>query len=248
MINWTVRESTTTVAEMPTALRPADALRRQGVDNLDEAALVACMLTGNRKHNAMDLARGLLASVPLAKVRHMTVDALATCPGMTGKQAAVLLAGIELGRRVAMTGVTHEESVRTPEDIARLLTPRINGATQEKFYVIPLDGKNRMACEPVEITCGLLDASLVHPREVFRTAIMRNSVALVVAHNHPSGDPTPSVEDIRITRQLVSAGQAVHIKVLDHVVLGSPINGAPAFVSLREHGLVDFDGGYDENT
>ena len=130
---------------------------------------------------------------------------------------------------------------RSPEDIAALCED-IRLSAQEAFIVIDLNAKNNVIDKRL-VTLGLLDASLVHPREVFRGAITSGAAAVVVAHNHPSGDPTPSAEDIRITRQLVEAGRVLDIRVLDHVVIGRPNaagNGTPGFLSMRESGLVDF--------
>jgi DNA repair protein RadC len=108
------------------------------------------------------------------------------------------------------------------------------------FWVLPLDAKNRLKEAPVEITRGILDASLVHPREIFRVAIRLACAALVLAHNHPSNDPTPSAEDIRITRQIIESGRIVGIKVLDHIVVGRSGKNEKSFVSMRESGLCDF--------
>lgn len=130
---------------------------------------------------------------------------------------------------------------RTPEDIAHLCED-IGQSAQEVFCVVDLNTKNNVIDKRL-VTLGLLDASLVHPREVFRGAIANNAAAVIVAHNHPSGDPTPSAEDIRITRQLVEAGRILSITVLDHIVIGrKDANGAgtPGFISLRESGLVEF--------
>ena len=130
---------------------------------------------------------------------------------------------------------------RTPADISALCAD-LRQSAQEAFIVIDLNAKNNVIDKRL-ITLGLLDASLVHPREVFRGAIVNNAAAVVVVHNHPSGDPTPSAEDVRITRQLVEAGRILSLRVLDHVVIGRPDAtgpGAPGFLSLREAGLVTF--------
>ena len=130
---------------------------------------------------------------------------------------------------------------RTPADIEALCAD-LRQSAQEAFIVIDLNAKNNVIDTRL-VTLGLLDASLVHPREVFRGAIADNAAAVVVVHNHPSGDPTPSAEDIRITRQLVEAGRILSINVLDHVVIGradATAPGSPAFLSLRETGLVQF--------
>ena len=131
---------------------------------------------------------------------------------------------------------------RTPEDVASL-SADLRQLAQEAFIVIDLNSKNNVIDKRL-VSLGILDASLVHPREVFRGAIVNNAAAVVVAHNHPSGDPTPSAEDVRITRQLVDAGRILSIRVLDHVVIGRPEAtgpGAPGFLSLREAGLVSFE-------
>ena len=144
--------------------------------------------------------------------------------------------------RESMRGVNGSPvRARTPEDIAGLCRD-IRQSAQEAFVAIDLNAKNNVIDKRL-VTLGLADASLVHPREVFRGAILSNAAAIVVAHNHPSGDPTPSAEDVRITRQLVEAGRVLSISVLDHVVIGRPDaagNGAPGFLSMREAGLVDF--------
>jgi DNA repair protein RadC len=130
--------------------------------------------------------------------------------------------------------------ITTPDHCANYLS-NIEGLAQEAFVTITLNSKNRAISKHL-ISLGTLNSALVHPREVFRVAILDGAAAMILAHNHPSGDPTPSSEDIKITRQLVSAGEIMGIKVLDHVVLGSAEPGLfQPFVSLRESGLVEFN-------
>lgn len=132
--------------------------------------------------------------------------------------------------------------VITPEDAYRVCADTA-ALAQETFHVLLLDAKNRLKSRHL-IGLGLVDSALVHPREVFRAAITQGASAVVLAHNHPSGDPTPSAEDLRITRQIVAAGRIIDIRVLDHVVVGRRGAGeGPAFVSLRESGLCSFEGG-----
>ena len=129
---------------------------------------------------------------------------------------------------------------RTPENIAAQCSDLATSA-QEAFVVFDLNTRNNIIDRRL-VTLGLLDSSLVHPREVFRGAILNAAAAILVAHNHPSGDPTPSAEDLRITRQLIAAGKVLGIKVLDHVVIGRPApDRIRAHCSLREAGLVEFD-------
>jgi len=136
--------------------------------------------------------------------------------------------------------------IREPSRVAALLTPLAEGLAQEVFWALLLDTKNRMIGAPVETTRGLLDSSPVHPREVFRAAVREAAAAVIVAHNHPSGDPTPSKEDINITRRLIEASRILGIRVLDHVVIGRRMRSegeapTPGFVSLREKNLVSFE-------
>jgi DNA repair protein RadC len=136
-------------------------------------------------------------------------------------------------------------AVRDPEAAYRLLRPLMDAATsgdaQETFFVLLLDTKNRAIGSPVECCRGLLDQCPVHPREVFREAVRQNAASLILAHNHPSGDPTPTKEDIDITRRLIEAGEILGIRVLDHVVCGRATADTPTpFISLREENLVAF--------
>jgi DNA repair protein RadC len=137
------------------------------------------------------------------------------------------------------------ERVRTPEDTSRICED-MGQLAQETFQILCLNAKNYMTNRHL-ITLGIVDASLVHPREVMRPAIIESASAIVLVHNHPSGDPTPSAEDIRITRQLIEAAKIVDIRLLDHVIIGRQPNGEKAtethksFLSMRESGLCDFE-------
>ena len=136
-------------------------------------------------------------------------------------------------------------AVRDPETAYRLLRPVMSAATsgdsQETFFTLLLDTKHKVIGSPVEATRGLLDTSLVHPREVFREAVRQSAASVILAHNHPSGDPTPSKEDIDITRRLIEAGKILGIRIVDHVILGRPSDTSSGFVSLREKNLVAFE-------
>ena len=129
--------------------------------------------------------------------------------------------------------------VRTPQDVYKVLRETADLA-QEAFSILTLNKKNWMIDRHL-ITLGIIDASLIHQREVFRAAIIDNASALILSHTHPSGDPAPSAEDLAITRQMVASGRIIGIRVLDHVILGRPNNGSTGFFSLRESGLIDFE-------
>ena len=136
-------------------------------------------------------------------------------------------------------------AIRDPESAYRLLRPVMSAATsgdaQETFFALLLDTKNKVIGTPVECLRGLLDQCPVHPREVFREAVRQSAASVILAHNHPSSDPTPSKEDIDITRRLVEAGKILGIRIVDHVILGRPSDTSPGFVSLREKNLVAFE-------
>jgi len=136
-------------------------------------------------------------------------------------------------------------SIRDPEAAYRLIRPILTAASggdaQESFMCILLDTKNKPIGIPRECTRGLLDTSPVHPREVFREAVRHSAASVILAHNHPSDDPTPSKEDIDITRRLIEAGKILGIRVTDHIVCGHPTTDTPGFCSLREKNLVAFD-------
>jgi DNA repair protein RadC len=158
-------------------------------------------------------------------------------------KAQILIAALELAKRLSGERLSENHVVRTPQDAAALLEERARVLEKEVFWMLPLDARNRVKKDPIEITKGLLDASLVHPREVFEMAITTKSAAIVLVHNHPSGDTTPSAEDIRITKQMVEAGKILDIRVLDHVILGKALTpDKKSFLSLRETGLVEFPG------
>jgi DNA repair protein RadC len=235
-----------TVHQIPEQERPREMFDRLGPENIPDKQLIALILrSGVRGHNVVDIADGLLREYgSIATLAEVSVDDLARVRGMGKVRAQVLKAALELARRVATAPRQQKLVVRTPPEAMQALKAyRIAMQREfETFWVMLLNRRYQLCRPPLEITRGILDASLVHPREVFKEAIRSNSAALILVHNHPSGDPTPSAEDIRITRQLVEAGKIVQIDVLDHVIIGSPQNNGREYVSLRETGLVNFSG------
>jgi DNA repair protein RadC len=235
------------VCDMPLRLRPREAVERQGVENVSDAILLAILLrTGSRGMNVMDLAErmlvkhGSLTALSRLSVEDLTSDK--TLKGLGRVKAQMIKAALDLARRMAEE--TRDERggfVRTPEDVAGVMRELARGLDHERFWVLNLDTRNRLKGYPHEISRGILDSSLVHPREVFKLAIQGGCAAIVLVHNHPSGDPTPSAEDIRLTRQLIQAGQVVGIKVLDHMILGRRTpDQSRDFLSLRESGSIEF--------
>jgi len=242
--DYAIQESAWRVRDMPERLRPREEMTRLGVTNVSDDVLLAIVLrSGVKGSNVIHLARGLLhkygsltalAAAPVEEVR-------TSVKGMGLVKSQVLSAALELARRLNEEAAPERYRIRTPEDAARLLRDRTRLLEKEVFWVLLVDSKNYLKGRPVDVTHGLLDSSLVHPREVFREAVRSATAAVVLAHNHPSGDPVPSAEDLRVTRQLVDAGRVIDIKVLDHVIVGKvSTSGAKDFYSMREEGVCEF--------
>jgi len=222
-----------TVKEMPEDERPRERLARVGPQALSSAELLAIILrTGVKGENVVTMASRLLAKYGgLAGLSRADLAQLGQEHGLGPAKASQLLAALELGRRLMAESPEERFQIRAPQDAANLLIPLIGHQEQEHFVVLYLDTRNRVMDREV-LYKGSLNTSLVRIAEVFRGAIRRNCAAIIVAHNHPSGDPSPSPEDVALTRRLVEAGKLVEVEVLDHVVIGQG-----RFVSLRERGL-----------
>lgn len=213
---------------------PRERLVALGPEALSDAELVALLLrTGDGRRDALALGAGLLhRHGGLAGLAAAAAPELAREEGMGPAKSATLVAALELGRRFAARRLRSGEAVRGPADLFRHFHPRLRDARHERFLLVLLDGRHRMLREVV-ISQGTLTASLVHPREVFRPALREAAAAVVLVHNHPSGDPTPSREDREITRRLAEAGELLGIPVLDHVVVAEG-----GYASLREAGVL----------
>jgi DNA repair protein RadC len=230
------------VCDLPARLQPREIVERMGIDNVPDDVLLAVILrSGVQGTNVLELARRLLLRYgSLTGLASSSLQELRAERGLGRVKTQVLMAALALGRRMSEEGAPERRRVKTPQDVVSVLRDRVRQLEREVFWVLLLDARNRLKDRPVDVTHGLLDASLVHPREVFREAIRSATAAVVLAHNHPSGDPSPSAEDVRITRQMVNAGKVVDIRVLDHVILGRETPGTPGYCSLREDGIVEF--------
>ena len=210
---------------------PREWLREHGPEGLDDAELLALLLrTGARGRSALELARELLGGAGLHGLARALPAELERQAGVGPAKAATLLAALAIGRRLAQRRLHTGDAFRGPEDVFRHFHARLRDAPHEQFHLLLLDGRHRLLRE-VMASRGTLTASLVHPREVFRPALREGAAALVVAHNHPSGDPAPSSEDREVTRRLVQAGALLGVPLLDHVVVAER-----GWVSLREQG------------
>jgi len=224
-----------TMREWPADERPRERLAAHLARSLATRELLAILLgSGVSGRSALDLASDLLVSHggSLRRLGSAEMGELVAVPGIGPARAATIAAAFELGRRVSSEPARRDPRIRGPKDVFQRLGPLLRDRRQEEFWVLYLDTQNRVLHER-RLTVGLLNSSLVHPREVFAPAISRAAASLILAHNHPSGDPEPSPEDLEITLQLVESGRLLGIPVRDHIVLGDG-----GFVSLLERGLL----------
>ncbi|MGE0362140.1 MAG: DNA repair protein RadC [Vicinamibacterales bacterium] len=209
------------LAELAPDERPRERLRRVGASGLGDHELVAVVLgSGIRGRDSLAVARQLLRDAGgLPGLAAWPPPRLMRAVGIGPGRAARLAAAVELGRRAVAGPRRERPRIASPAAAAEHLLPRLGGRREEHFGVLLLDTRHRLIHEVV-VSVGSLDASLVHPREVFRAASEHSAAALVLFHNHPSGDPTPSADDLVLTRRLVQAGELMGIGVVDHVVVG----------------------------
>ncbi len=222
-----------TIKELPETERPRERLARLGPGALSTAELLAIILrTGVGGESVLDVATRLLARYGgLAGLARASFSELVAERGMGMAKAAQLQAALELGRRMMVSAPEERPAVYTPADAAALMMAEIGHLEQEHFCVLFLDARQRVLGTQM-LYRGNLTQAQIRIGEVFREAIRRNCAAIVVAHNHPSGDPTPSPDDIAVTRQLIEAGKLLGITVLDHLVIGQG-----RWISLRDRGL-----------
>lgn len=220
--------------DLPREERPRERMLRSGAEALSHAELLAILLvTGTRRESALTVAQRILGQTDgLRKLADMEIEELIGINGIGPAKAVQLKAAIELGRRMAASRVGDRVIIRSPRDAAELLAEQLRYLQKEHFVCLFLNTKNQVIAQET-LSIGSLNASIVHPREVFRAAIKYGSASIVCAHNHPSGDPAPSSEDIAITKRLVESGRIVGIDVLDHIVVGDG-----HFVSLKEQGMM----------
>lgn len=222
------------IREVPAEERPRERLVQYGATSLSNSELLAILLrTGSHEQSVTELAHLLLAKVNgLRGLLDVSVNELTQVKGIGPAKAVQLMAGMELGRRLAGEKAVQQPSLSSPQAVADLMMEEMRYLSNEHFVCLFLNTKNRLIARQT-IFVGSLNASIVHPREIFKEAIRRSSASIICLHNHPSGDPTPSREDIEVTRRLVKSGEIVGIEVLDHVIIGDG-----RFISLKESGYI----------
>jgi DNA repair protein RadC len=224
--------------DQPASERPRERLVAQGADALSPAELVAILLrTGLQGANAVEIGRQLVQKYgSLQALAQASVEDLQTVRGIGRDKAVTLVAAFTLARKMAAELPDESRMLDTPEAVANLMREDNRLRRVETLQVLLLNTRRRLI-RAAQITDGTLDTLLVHPREVFEKAIAAGAAAIVLVHNHPSGDPTPSEADIKVTRDLIRAGQLLKIEVLDHVIIGRATQERPKdYVSLRELG------------
>jgi DNA repair protein RadC len=200
--------------------RPREKLQRLGAAALGDNELVAIVLGGgSRECGALELANRLLDRAGgLHGLTRIAVGELDLVPGVGDARAAQILAAVELGRRTLVRGIADRPRLSTPKQLASYLLPQYGACAVERFGIVMLDTKHRVIRIKI-LSIGSLDSTIVHPREVFREATSASASAIVLFHNHPSGDPTPSADDLVLTTRMVNAGDIMGIDVVDHLVL-----------------------------
>lgn len=223
-----------TIKELPSELRPRERLITNSPSYLSDSELLAILLkTGTKKKNALHLAESILMRFgDIVAVSTISPKQLLQINGIGYAKAAQISAAFELGRRISTRKVYKIGSIKCPEDVWELLGHSMRLLDKEFFKAIFLNTKHNIL-NICDISVGSLNASIVHPREVFKEAIKNNSNDIIIVHNHPSGNPSPSNEDIELTKRLIQAGNIIGIEVIDHIIIGA--NG---FVSLKEKGLL----------
>lgn len=223
------------LATLPDTDRPRERLWALGTSALTSVELLAVVLgTGSKLQSSLEVAANLL-QVSDGSLRRLAARPPAELKRLTGigpAKACRLLAAFELASRLSQESRPAVVRIREPEDVVRLFAARLRDLQVEEFHLLALDSQSQVLRDLL-ITRGLLNSSLVHPREVFRAAIAEAAAGIIVVHNHPSGDPTPSAEDRAVTRQLVEAGRLLDLPVYDHVIVAGD-----RFVSFASTGLL----------
>ncbi len=229
------------IAELPERERPRERLLEKGSDALSEIELLAIVLkTGPRGKSTLDLAKDVLQHFngSIVELASATPVELTRVNGIGKAKSAELKATFALGARLASHIIAEKDKITSPSEAAEYLRESFRGKKQEELRVLLLDTKNSVIKNEL-VTVGLLDRGQAHAREVFRSAIHHSAAKIILAHNHPSGDPTPSKQDVKCTEGLRSAGALLGIEVADHIIMGSRTESrAVDYFSFREGGLI----------
>ncbi|TKH04726.1 JAB domain-containing protein [Peribacillus simplex] len=222
------------IRDYPKEERPRERFLQDGPQSLSNQELLALLLrTGSREESVLQLSGRLINSFKgLRLLKEASVEELTVIKGIGEAKAIQILASIELGRRINNLNDQDRYVIRSPEDGANYCMEEMRFLSQEHFVCLYLNTKNQVL-QKTTVFIGSLNASIVHPREVFKEAFKRSAASIICLHNHPSGDPSPSREDIEVTKRLVECGKIIGIEVLDHIIIGEH-----KYVSLKEKGYL----------
>jgi len=213
--------------------RPRERLEKNGPTSLNHAELLAILIrVGIRGENAMEVSQRILTELGGIKgLQTATFHELAKLKGIGAAKAAQIKAAIELGRRLSLEKTQEKTTINSPQDAANLVRFEMSGLTREEIWVLLLDTRNRVI-DIEKVYAGSLNSAFARIAELFKSAILRNAASIIAVHNHPSGDPTPSPEDIAMTRNMIQAGKLLDIPLLDHLIIG-----VDSYLSLKEKRL-----------
>ncbi|WP_175477756.1 RadC family protein [Halobacillus alkaliphilus] len=222
------------IKDVPKEDRPRERLLEIGASHLSNQELLAILLgSGTKRESVMDLAQRLLIHFEgILLLKDASLEELTAIRGIGVAKAVLIMSAIEIGKRMQQMKPVERYMIRSPEDGADFVMEEMRDLKQEHFICLFLNTKNQVLHRQT-IFIGSLNASIVHPREVFKEAVKRSAASIICAHNHPSGDPTPSQEDIQVTRRLQECGKMIGIELLDHLVIGDQ-----KFISLKEKGYL----------
>ena len=223
-----------TLKELPSELRPRERLLAHGAASLSNSELLAILLrTGTNKASAIDLAeQPLVEFKELVILMDASVEEMICVRGIGEVKAIQIKAALELGRRMTILPAAERPAIKSPDDVVALVMGEMRYLDREHFRALLLNTKNQVLSVET-ISVGTLNASMVHPRELFKIAVKKSAANLILVHNHPSGDPAPSKDDINITKRMIKSGDILGIPVLDHLIIGDN-----RFVSLKSEGLI----------
>ncbi len=226
--------NTLMIRDFPQDERPRERFIQHGPQSLSNHELIAILLrTGTKDESVLQLSNRLLSHFEgLRQLKSATLEEITAIKGIGSAKAIQVLAAIEIGRRVTSLTFADRYVIRSPEDGAKYVMDEMRFLSQEHFVCLYLNTKNQVLHKHT-VFIGSLNASIVHPREVYREALKRSAASIICLHNHPSGDPTPSREDIEVTRRLSESGKIIGVDLLDHLIIGEN-----KFVSLKEKGYV----------
>ncbi|NLJ75722.1 MAG: DNA repair protein RadC [Peptococcaceae bacterium] len=223
-----------TIKDLPADIRPRERLLNEGAEVLSEIEILAILLgTGYRQVTALDLASSVMSRFKdLRQLLGASVEELREIKGIGPAKVCQIKAAMELAKRIARYSDQPRPVIRKPDDAAALVMEEMRHFDREHFRAILLNTKNQVI-DTDNVSVGTLNSSMVHPRELFRNAIKKGAASVILLHNHPSGDPTPSKEDKDITRRVMEVGSIIGIEVMDHIIIGDN-----RFISLKAQGLI----------